>query len=72
VASARRAVDDAQQRTDRELAAHVKPGLELFPAPRVHPDLAAAPSLAAPDQQRAATLIEVGLGERERFLNAQP
>ena len=51
VATAGRAVDDAQQRTDRELAPDVKPGLELFPSPCVHADLATAPALAAPDQQ---------------------
>ena len=51
VASARGAVDDAEQRTDRELAPYVKPGLKLFASPCVHPDLAAAPALAAPDQE---------------------
>ena len=47
-------------------------GLEFLPAPVVHADFAAASALAAADEQRAAALIEVGLGERERFLNAQP
>jgi hypothetical protein len=32
-------------------ATHVKPGLELFPFPRVHADLPTAPAFAAPDQQ---------------------
>jgi hypothetical protein len=36
------------------------------------PTSAAAPALAAPDQQRAAALIEIALGERDRFLDAQP
>jgi hypothetical protein len=36
-----------------------------------HPELAAAPALARPDQQRVAALIEVAFGERERFLDAQ-
>jgi hypothetical protein len=72
VTSACRAVDDAEQRADRELAPHVKSGLELFPSPCVHADLATAPALAAPDQQRATALIEIAFGESERFLDAQP
>jgi hypothetical protein len=72
VASARRAVDHAEQRTDGELAPQVKPGPELFPAPCVHADLATAPALAAPDQERATALVEIAFGERERFLYAQP
>jgi hypothetical protein len=51
MAAARRAVDDAQQRTDWELAAQVEPRQQLFPAPAVHADLATAPALAAPNQQ---------------------
>src|SRR5918996_2383577 len=51
VASARRAVDDAEERTDRQLAPQVEPRLEFFPSPRVHADLATAPALAAPDQE---------------------
>jgi hypothetical protein len=43
----------------------------LFPAPRVHADLAAAPSLATPDEERPAALIEVAFRESERFLDAQ-
>ena len=72
MAAARRAVDDAEQGTDRELAPHVKPAVELFPSPCVHADLATASALAAPDQQRATTLVEIAFGERERFLDAQP
>jgi hypothetical protein len=60
--SARAAADDQwrprvvplmthEQRTDRELAPHVKPGLELLPSPCVHADLATAPALPAPDQE---------------------
>jgi hypothetical protein len=41
----------------------VQPGLEFFPAPGVHADLAAAPALTASDQERAASLIEVGFCE---------
>jgi hypothetical protein len=51
VPTARGAVDDAQQRTNRELAPRVKPGLKLFPSPCVHADFAAAPALAAPNNQ---------------------
>jgi hypothetical protein len=65
-------VDDAQQRTDRELAPYLKPRLELFPAAGVHADLATASALAAPNQQRATTLIEIAFGERESFPDAQP
>ncbi|MGH2451846.1 MAG: hypothetical protein ACRDGE_11365 [Candidatus Limnocylindria bacterium] len=36
------------------------------------PTLAAPTSLAAPDEQGAASLIEIGLGERKCFLDAQP
>jgi hypothetical protein len=38
--------------------------------PGVHADLASAAALAAPDEQRAAALVKIGLGERERFLDA--
>src|SRR3954451_23410135 len=54
VSPARGAVDDAQQRTDRERAPHVKPGVELLPSPCVHADLATTPALAAADEHRAA------------------
>jgi hypothetical protein len=46
--------------------------LQLVPAPRVHADLATAPALAATHQEGAAALIEIGLGERECFLDTQP
>src|SRR5215210_4252130 len=67
VATARCAADDAQERTDRELAPHLKPGLQLFPAPGIHADLAAAPALSVPDQQRATALVQVAFGESERL-----
>jgi hypothetical protein len=66
-----RAVDDAEQRSDRKLGACVQPRAELFPAPLVHPDFASAAALAAADEDRSAAMIEVVLGERERFLDAQ-
>jgi hypothetical protein len=48
----------------------LEPRLQFFPAPRVHTDLAAASALAATDSQRAAVVIQIRFGERERFLNA--
>ena len=72
VPSPRRAVDHAQQWTDRERAPHVKLGLELLPSPCVHADLAATPALTAPDQERAAALIEIALGQSQSLLDAQP
>lgn len=72
VAAARRAVDDAQQGTNRKLGPHVEPGLELLPSPGIHADLAATPALAAPDQDRPATLIQIALGQTERFLDTPP
>jgi hypothetical protein len=72
VASTGRAVDDAEQRTDRCVASQVEPLGELFPAPCVHTDLATAPALAATNQERATALIEIAFGKSERFLDAQP
>jgi hypothetical protein len=45
----------------------VEPRLQLVPSPAIHADLATAAALAAPDQQRTAALVEIGLGERECF-----
>jgi hypothetical protein len=67
--SSGRAVDDAEQRADRELEAHVESPLQVFPAPLVHADLAPALALAAPHEQRAATVVEVWLVERERLVD---
>src|SRR3954470_20864348 len=61
-----RAVDDAEQRADRELEAHIDPTLQVLPGPLVHTDLAPAPALAAAHEQGPATVVEVGLVERER------
>src|ERR671935_216983 len=55
--SACRTVDDAEQRSDRQLDPHGQPGRELLPGPVVHPHLAAP--------------AKVGLGERERLADAQ-
>jgi hypothetical protein len=50
-ASPCRAVDDAEQWSDRQRLARLEPGLKLLPRPVVHADLAAAAALAAPHQQ---------------------
>jgi len=54
------AFDDAEQPADRQLRSLAEPGTKLFPAPVVHADLAALAALAAPYQQRSATLVEIG------------
>jgi hypothetical protein len=72
VAAACRAADDAEQRPDGKREPRFEPGLQLAPSPGVHADLAAAVALAAPHQQRAAAWVEVGLGESERLVDAQP
>jgi hypothetical protein len=72
VSAPRGTVDDAEQRSDGEVESELEPGREFLPAPIVHADFAASSALAASDEQSAASLIEVGLGERERFLDAQP
>jgi hypothetical protein len=69
---ARRAVDDAKPRPDRQLDAQRDPRTQLLPAPLVHPDLAPPAALAAANHDRPAPLVEVMLGERERLLDAQP
>jgi hypothetical protein len=70
VPAAADAVDDAQQWPHGQLKPQVEPRLQLVPAPGIHADLAPPAALATPHQQCAAALIEVGLGERERFLDA--
>jgi hypothetical protein len=66
-----RAVDDAEQRPDRQLDAHLEPGAKLLPGPVVHPDLAAPAALAAAHEQRSAPPIQVCFGERECLVNPQ-
>ena len=70
-AAARPSGQDAEQRADRQLDADGQP-VELLPRPVVHADFAAADALAAADEDRAAAGVEVGLGEGERFVDAQP
>src|SRR5919201_1400863 len=69
--SAGRIVDHVEQRPDRQVDADLQPRRDLFPGPVVHADLAAPAALAAPHQQRPAARVEVGLGERERLVDAQ-
>src|SRR4051812_12834436 len=68
----RRAVDDAEQRPDRQLDASDEPGRQLLPAPGVHADLAPTATLAAAHEQRPAPRVKVALAEREALLDAQP
>src|SRR5215216_1510803 len=68
---ARRAVDDAEQRPDRQLDPGGQPRSKLLPPPRVHADLAPPAALAVAHEQRPAPGVEVALAEHERFLNAQ-
>jgi len=65
------AIDDAEQRPDRQIDACGQPRAQVLPAPLVHPDLAAAAALPAADQDRSAPRVEVVVGERERLLDAQ-
>ena len=46
-------------------------GCSCSHAHSVHADFAAPAALAAPDEQRAAAMVEVGLAERERLVDAQ-
>src|SRR4051812_35743941 len=67
-----RAGEHAQQRADGQPDADVQPLLELLPGPVVHADFPAATALASADEDCAAAGVKVGLGERERFVDAQP
>jgi hypothetical protein len=69
--SACRASKDAEERADRQAGADLEPGLELVPCPAVHSDLATFASLAVPDEDRAAIMIQVGFGERERLTDSK-
>ena len=45
--------------------------MQLLPTPGVHADLSTPTSLSSADEQGASSLIEISLGERKRFLDAQ-
>jgi hypothetical protein len=66
-----RAVDHAQQRSDRELAADLEPWVELLPGPTIHPDLAPLAAFPSPDKHSAASAVEIALLKGERFANPQ-
>src|SRR4051794_19497243 len=70
-APARGAVDDAEQGSDGHRAADGQPGFELFQAPVVHPDLAAASAFAAAHEDRSAAAFKIEFVEIERLLDAQ-
>jgi hypothetical protein len=46
-------------------------GLQLLPAPVVHPDLATSASLPAADEQRTAAAIKIGFAEGEGLVDAK-
>jgi hypothetical protein len=71
LATTRPAVEDTEQRADWKSDTSFEPRLELVPAPRVHAHLAAASALAATHEQRAASVIEIGFSEGQRFLDPQ-
>jgi hypothetical protein len=68
----RRAVDHAQQRSDRQLAADLEPRVELLPGPAVHPCLAPFAAFPAAHEHGATAAVQVALLEGERFADAQP
>jgi hypothetical protein len=70
-ASGGRSVDDAQHRTDRELATDLQPRIELLPRPTIHSDLTALAALPTPDEYGAARSVQIALLERQRFADSQ-
>ena len=66
------AVDDAEQRPDRQLDPVAEPGRQLLPPPGVHADLAPTTTLALAHEQRPPPRIEVALAQRERLLDTEP
>jgi hypothetical protein len=56
---------------DGELEPASEPWLQVLPRRLVHSDFAAPTALAAANEQRAAAMVELGLVERERFVDAQ-
>jgi hypothetical protein len=64
-AAAGRAVDDAEQRPDRQLDAVRQPAVEVLEPPVVHPDLATAITLAVSDEHRPAGRVNIGLDQRQ-------
>jgi hypothetical protein len=58
----RRTVDHTKQRSDAQGEAEAEPGVDLFPRPPIHADLAALAAFASADEDRAAVSVEVTLG----------
>jgi len=67
----RRAVDHAQQRSDRQLAPDLQPRFELAPRPAVHAHLTSLSAFPAADEDRAAHDVEVGLLKRQGFADSE-
>jgi hypothetical protein len=66
------AVDDAQQRADRQRDSDAQPRVDLLPGPPVHADLASLSAIAATNEDAAARPVKVTLGQRKRLADAQP
>jgi hypothetical protein len=56
----------------RQLLASFQPGPRVFPAPRVHADLAAAAAFAEAHRERAGARAQVRLVEHDRLIDAKP
>src|SRR5690242_9516777 len=65
--SACRAAQNAEQRADWQAGADLEPGLELLPGPAVHSNLASFASLPVANEDRAAIMVQVSFGERQRL-----
>src|SRR5450755_3872363 len=66
------AVDDAEQRPDRELETVLEPAVQVLEPPVVHPDLTTTIALTVADQHRPAGRVHVGLGQGQRLGDPQP
>jgi hypothetical protein len=65
-------VDYAEQSSDWEIGSGLEPWLQLIPGPAVHPDLAALPALASPDQHGTARAVKIRFGKIQRLADPQP
>jgi hypothetical protein len=69
--AASRSVDHAEQRADRQLDPARDPGSEMVvPGPGIESDLATPITLAFPYQDGPASRVEIGLDQRQRFLDS--
>ena len=59
MATCGRPMDHAQQRTNRQPGADLKPRVQLLPGPAVHSDFAAFAVFASADQDRAVLAVEI-------------